>query len=66
MTKRRIIDMTGNNMKTLYQRVNSNKIGRKILLIELINTQSINTGEVNILMIMWETFGKMFILLSTT
>lgn len=66
MTKRRIIDMTGNNMKTLYQRVNSNKIGRKILLIELINTQSINTGEVNILMIMWETFGEMFILLSTT
>ena len=66
MTKRRIIDMTGNNMKTLYQRVNSNKIGRKILLIELINTQNINTGEVNILMIMWETFGKMFILLSTT
>lgn len=66
MTKRRIIDMTGNNMKTLYQRVNSNKIGRKILLIELINTQNINTGEVNILMIMWETFGEMFILLSTT
>lgn len=66
MTKRRIIDMTGNNMKTLYQRVNSNKIGRKILLIELINTQNINTGEVNILMVMWETFGKMFILLSTT
>lgn len=66
MTKRRIIDITGNNMKTLCQRVNSNKIGRKILLIELINTQNINTGEVNILMIMWETFGEMFILLSTT